>query len=100
MLSMFVMAASRSAPSVRADGSLKVPSSVDVLSEAAGIGVGVAGGLVATLDDAGAGAAGGAGVDAAAGAGVEGAFEGVEAEDELAGTTLGFAYDEWIIWDV
>ena len=56
MLSIFAIAASRCAPSVRADGSLKFPSSVP--AEAAGAGDGVVGGFEVVLD-AGAGAAGG-----------------------------------------
>ena len=59
MLSMFVMAASRCAPRVRTDGSLKLPPSVVV--PAAGAGDGVAGASVVGFD-AGAGAAGGTGV--------------------------------------
>ena len=86
MLSIFEIAASRCAPRVRDDGSLKLPSSV--AAEAAGAGEGVAGGFGVVLD-AGAGAAGGAGIEAAAGAGVEGALVD-EAPDELAGAGLGF----------
>ena len=56
---MFVMAASRCAPRVSADGSLKFPASVVVLP--AGAGDGVAGTSVVVLG-AGAGAAGAAGV--------------------------------------
>lgn len=85
MLSIFAIAASRCAPRVRADGSLKFPSSVPV--DAAGAGDGVAGAFNVVLD-AGAGAAGGAGVEAAAGAGVEGALA-AEALDEMAGAALG-----------
>ena len=66
MLSMFAMAASRSPPIVRAEGSLK--RSPDAW---AGAGDGVAGAFC-VLDE-GAGAAGATGVWAAAGAGVEGA---------------------------
>ena len=86
ILSIFEIAASRCAPRVRDDGSLKLPSSV--AAEAAGAGEGVAGGFEVVLD-AGAGAAGGAGVEAAAAAGVEGALV-EEAADELAGAALGF----------
>ena len=56
---MFVMAASRCAPRVSADGSLKFPGSVVVLP--AGAGDGVAGASVVVVG-AGAGAAGAAGV--------------------------------------
>jgi hypothetical protein len=66
MLSILAMAASRSPPIVRAEGSLK--RSPDAW---AGAGEGVAGAFC-VLDE-GAGAAGAAGVWAAAGAGVEGA---------------------------
>ena len=59
MLSISVIAASRCAPSVSADGSWKLPDSVVV--GAAGAGDGVAGALVDVVE-AGAGAAGGAGV--------------------------------------
>lgn len=100
MLSMFAMAASRWAPSVRADGSLKFPSSAVVPSEPVGAGDGVAGALEVVLD-AGAGAAGGAGVDAAAGAGVEGALA-EEAPAEVAGAALGLAWhqlDHQAHWD-
>lgn len=69
MLSMLAMAASRSPPMVRAEGSLNWR---DVSDVCAGAGEGVAGAFWA-VDDEGAGAAGGAGVWAAFGAGVEGA---------------------------
>jgi hypothetical protein len=68
MLSMLAMAASRSPPIVRAEGSLK--RSPDAW---AGAGEGVPGTFWVFDEDAGAGAAGAAGVWAVAGAGVEGA---------------------------
>lgn len=86
MLSMFWMAASRWAPSVRAEGSLKLAGSVDAL-EPAGAGVGVAGAFAVVVFNVWAGAAGGAGVWAVAGAGVEGAFALAEA---AAGGALGY----------
>lgn len=61
MLSIFVIAASRCAPSVRADGSLKFPSSVGLPPVGGAVGVGVDGAFVVGFD-AGAGAAGGVGV--------------------------------------
>lgn len=61
MLSISVIAASRCGPSVRADGSLKFPSSVDLSPVGGAAGVGVDGAFVIGFD-AGAGAAGGAGV--------------------------------------
>jgi hypothetical protein len=66
MLSMLAMAASRSPPIVRAEGSLKRSPEAW-----AGAGEGVAGAVC--VFDEGAGAAGAEGVWAAAGAGVEGA---------------------------
>lgn len=60
ILSMFEIAASRWAPSVKADGSLKLPSSVaDPPPDGAGVGVD---GVLVTVFDEGAGAAGAAGV--------------------------------------
>lgn len=82
MLSIFVIAASRCAPRVSAEGSLK---SVFPGDDAAGAGDGVEGAFTVVLE-AGAGAAGAAGVCADAGAGVEGAFD---AEDDAAGAALG-----------
>lgn len=61
MLSISVIAASRCAPSVSADGSLKFPSSVDLPPVGGGAGVGVDGAFAVGFD-AGAGAEGGAGV--------------------------------------
>jgi hypothetical protein len=58
MLSIFSIAAARSLPIVRADGSLKVRSG----AVPAPAGVGVAGIAAGAFDVAGAGAAGGAGV--------------------------------------
>lgn len=88
MPNKFVMAASRCAPSVKADGSLKLPPSV--VAAALGAGVGVAGTSDVVGFDAGAGAAGAAGVWAVVGAaGVDGGFEVVGA-DELAGAAFGY----------
>jgi hypothetical protein len=69
MLSMLAMAASRSPPMVKAEGSLKLGPEACV----AGAGEGVAGAFCVVADE-GAGAAGAAGVcgAAAAGAGVDG----------------------------
>lgn len=61
MLSISVVTASRCGPSVRADGSLKFPSSVDIPPARGAAGVGVDGAFVVGFN-AGAGAAGGAGV--------------------------------------
>lgn len=61
MPAMFSITASRCAPSVRAEGSLKFPSSVDLPPEGGAAGVGVDGAFMVGFD-AGAGAAGGAGV--------------------------------------
>ena len=60
MLSMFVIAASRCAPKVKADGSFQLPSSV-VARAAGATGVGVLGATVVEVE-AGAGAEGAAGV--------------------------------------
>lgn len=89
ILSMLATAASRCDPSVRADGSLKVPPSVVVPVDPAGAGVGVAGTSCAEVFKAGAGAAGGVGVCAFTGTGVAGALEEEEALDALAGAALG-----------
>lgn len=89
MLSMLATAASRCVPSVRADGSLKVPPSAVAPVDAAGTGVGVAGTSCAEVFDAGAGAGGGAGVCAVAGAGVTGAFEVEGPPDALGGPAFG-----------
>ena len=83
---MFAIAASRCAPRVRVEGSLKFPSSVPV--DVTGAGDGVAGAFEVVLD-AGAGAAGGAGVDVTAGVGVEGVLA-EKVPDELAGAVLGY----------
>ena len=84
MPSMFTIASSRCAPSVRADGSLKFALSVG--GAAAGAGDGVDGAFDVVFVVVGAGAAGAAGVCAAAGAGVEGVFE---VDDEARGAALG-----------
>ena len=79
------MAAARSAPTVKALGSLSEPEVVD----APGAGVGVAGTSTDGAVAAGAGAGGWAGVWVVVwGAGVEGALE-VEAAVELGGGTFG-----------
>ena len=84
---MLSIAASRCAPSVNAEGSLKLPPSVAVAP--LGAGVGVAGTSDGAVLDAGAGATGAAGVCAIVGAtGVDGGFEEVVAA-ELAGAVLG-----------
>ncbi len=62
MLSILATAASRCDPSARADGSLKVALSADVLPPV-GAGDGVAGGFAGAALVPEAGAAGGAGVD-------------------------------------
>lgn len=80
------IAASRCAPSVSAEGSLKLPPSVVVPAVEAGVGV--AGTSDVAVFDAGAGAAGVAGVWAVVGAaGVEGGLEVVAVE--LAGAVFG-----------
>ena len=89
MLSISAIAAARSEPSVKAEGSLNVAVSAGVATEAAGAGDGVAGGFPEDVLVAGAGAAGGAGVWAAAGVGVLGAFAVEAAVDELAGAVFG-----------
>ena len=91
ILSMLATAASRCDPSVRADGSLKVPPSAVVPVDATGAGVGVAATSCAGIFDAGAGAAGVAGVCtvADAGAGVVGGLEEEEALGALAGAAFG-----------
>ena len=93
MLSMFAIAAVRSGPRVRAEGSLNVPPSA-VVPAAAGAGDGVAGMLDDEVLDAGAGAGAGAagveGVCTAAGAGVDGALTDDEA-DELTGAVFGYS---------
>jgi hypothetical protein len=108
MLSMLAMAASRSLPIVRAEGSLKLGPDACV----AGAGDGVAGAFCVEPDEC-AGAAGGAGVWAAAGAGVEGAALldeagagfGCHAVSELSavaggGSDLGdHAHDEALLLD-
>lgn len=86
---MLATAASRCDPSVRADGSLKVPPSVVEPVAPAGAGDGVAGTSCAEVFDAGAGAAGGAGVCAVTGTGVAGALEEEEVLDALAGAAFG-----------
>ena len=89
MLSIFWMADSRWAPSVRAEGSLKLAGSSAVavaVAVAAGAGVGVAGAFAVVVLDAWAGAAGGAGVCALAGAGVDGALV---LDEAAAGGALG-----------
>ena len=86
MLSIFVMAASRCAPRVRAEGSLKLPPSVVVAPAGAGDGVAGASDVVV---EAGAGAAGGAGVCDVAGAGVDGAADEVDVE-LAAGAAFGY----------
>ena len=68
ILSMLAMAASRSFPMVKAEGSLKLGPEACV----AGAGEGVAGAFCEAADE-GAGAEGAAGVWTGAGAGVEGA---------------------------
>lgn len=83
---MFWTAASRCAPRVSAEGSLKFPGSF-VVEDAAGAGDGVAGASDVVVVDVWAGAAGAAGVCAADGAGVEGAFA---ADEEPPGAALGF----------
>ena len=88
MFSRFVTAAARSAPSVNADGSLKLPPSTVVLTVVAEAGVGVDGTSVVGFET-GAGAAGGAGVEATAGAGVDGGGAEDEAVLEEAGAVLG-----------
>ena len=90
ILSIFAMAAVRSAPSVKADGSLKFPPSA-VVAVAADAGVGVEGRSADEVLGAGcawAGAAGAEGVCAIVGTGVEGM--GVAgAAGELAGGGFG-----------
>ena len=84
---MLSIAASRCAPSVNAEGSLKLPPSVAVAP--VGAGVGVAGTSGEAVLDASAGATGAAGVCAIVGAaGVDGGFEEAVAA-ELAGAVLG-----------
>ena len=90
MLSILEIAASRCAPSVSADGSLKLPSSVFVAPADGAFGVGEVGGFGAGFD-AGAGALGGAGVCATFGTGVEGGFADEDAEEDAAGAAFGFA---------
>lgn len=88
MFIILSIAASRCAPSVNAEGSLKLPPSVAVAP--LGAGVGVAGTSDVAVLDAGAGAAGAAGVWAVVGAaGVDGGFEEAVAV-ELAGADLGW----------
>ena len=85
---MLSIAASRCAPSVNAEGSLKLPPSVAVAP--LGAGVGVAGTSDVAVLNAGAGATGAAGVCAVVGAaGVDGGFEDVVAA-EAAGAVLGW----------
>lgn len=69
MLSMFAIAASRSPPMVKADGSLNWRGAWEACC--AGTGEGVAGAFCVVVEEAA--GAGAAGVCAAAGAGVEGA---------------------------
>lgn len=59
---MFAIAAARSDPSARADGSLKFPLSVVAVLAAAGAGEGVEGASTVKLLGAATGAGGGAGV--------------------------------------
>ena len=83
MASILAMATSRSAPTVRAEGSLKAAEVSLVVGAADRAGVGVAG--AAACDAAwAAGAAGTAGVETAGCAGVAGT-----ADDEAAGAGLG-----------
>lgn len=92
ILSRFAIAADRSAPSVKADGSLKLPPSAVVPVVAVDAGVGVDGTSAAGFD-AGAGAGGGAaGVDATAACGVDGAAAEEDAVVEVAGAALGCSY--------
>lgn len=87
---MFAIAASRCAPSVSADGSLKFPPSVVGPVVVAGAGDGVAGALPEDVLWGGAAAAAGAdGVCATLGAGVEGGLAEEEAL-EVAGAALGY----------
>ena len=89
MLIKFVTAAARSAPTVKAEGSLNPPPSVAVVEEVVDAGVGVEGTISGVGLKAGAGAAGGPGVEAIAGAGVEGSCAGADAAEEDAGAVLG-----------
>ena len=98
MLSILEIAAARSDPRAKADGSLKLPPSVVAPPDAAGAGDGVDG----TFDDevlwAATGAGGGAGVCAGAGVGVEGGFTEEDAAEELPGATFGwFMFSKSII---
>ena len=90
MLSILEIAAARSDPRAKADGSLKLPPSVAAPPGAAGAGDGVDG----IFDDevlwAATGAGGGAGVCAGPGVGVEGAFTEGDAAEELPGATFGW----------
>ena len=83
MLSISAIAAFRCAPSVSAEGSLKLPLSV---FEVPGAGDGVDGASAVELG-AGAGAAGGKGVWAVVLLGVDG---GPAAEDDSVGAVLGY----------
>lgn len=86
IFSIFAITSSRCAPSVRADGSLKLGPSADAAAAGAEAGDGVDGGFDVVFDVVGPGAAGAAGVCAVADAGVEGALE---VDDEAAGAALG-----------
>ena len=83
ILSILAIAAERSDPRAKADGSLKLPPSVVVPLDA-GAGDGVDGTFDVEVLGAATGAGGGAGVCAGAGVGVEGAFA-----EELPGVVLG-----------
>ncbi len=90
ILSIFAIAASRCAPSVSADGSLKFPPSVVPPVVVAGAGDGVVGAFPDGVPEAGAAAGTGAdGVCTTFGAGVEGGLAEEEAL-EGAGATLGY----------
>lgn len=90
MLSMFATAASRWAPNVSADGSLKFPPWLVPVVVPAGAGDGVAGAFSDGAFEAEVGSATGAdGVCATLGAGVEGALLVDEALD-VAGAALGY----------
>ena len=90
MLSMFEIAASRCAPSVSADGSLKFPPSLVPVDVIAGAGDGVPGAFPDGAFAADVGSAIGAdGVCATFGAGVEGALL-VDKALEVAGAALGY----------
>jgi hypothetical protein len=92
MLSMFSIAAARSVPIAKADGSLNVRS----VALPAPAGVGVVGTFGGAVDDVCTGAAGGAGVWAtAAGAGVDGAATELE---DVAGAGLGYSKVRTVKW--